>query len=84
MEENNSLGVEEIEDKTCDICSRSTQLTYGLLKAEWGSNPNEKYTIYLCKSCFLGTLYYLRNQKKMIHLFDEFFDFTQLDNLGLS
>lgn len=85
MKLKHSLRIEVIQD-VCDICDKSTQLNYGLLKAEWSSNTSDrtdKYEVRLCKSCFLGTLSYLRNQKKLIHLFDEKFDFTQLDNLGL-
>lgn len=71
----------------CDICDQLTQSNYGVLKADWSSNAydkEDKYEVHLCKSCFSGTLSYLRNQKKLNHLFDENFDFNQLDNLGLS
>lgn len=87
MEVNNSLRTDSVQDVRCDICDKSTQLNCGLLKAELNSNlydRNDKYEVRLCKSCFLGTISYLKNQKKLLHLFDESFDFKQLDNLGLS
>lgn len=87
MKNNNSLQTEAIQCIRCDICNQPTQFNYGVLKADWSSNSHvkkDKYEIHLCKSCFLGALSYLRNQKKLIHLFDESFDFSQLDDLGLS
>ncbi|MDC4567482.1 hypothetical protein NQ790_18945, partial [Acinetobacter baumannii] len=71
----------------CDICDREIQSNcYCILKAKWHLNSvkkYEKYKVKLCKPCFLGTLSYLRNQKKLNHLFEDNFDFTQLDDLGL-
>lgn len=87
MKMNNSLKTDSTKDVLCDICDKTIQLNYGLLKAELSSNlydRNVKYEVRLCKSCFLGTISYLKNQKKLLHLFDENFDFKQLDNLGLS
>ncbi|EML2029427.1 TPA: hypothetical protein JI285_13325 [Acinetobacter baumannii] len=87
MSSHNTLQIEAIGCIRCDICDQSIQSNYGVLKADWSSNTNDKkdkYEVHLCKSCFLGTLSYLRNQKKLNHLFDENFDFNQLDNLGLS
>lgn len=86
MKMNKSLKTDSTKDVLCDICDKATQLNYGLLKAELSFNlydRNVKYEVYLCKSCFLGTISYLKNQKKLLHLFDENFDFKQLDNLGL-
>lgn len=74
------------EQIKCDVCDKLTQSMYGLLKTQGdfnSSNRGDKYEVQLCKSCFLGTISYLRNQKKLNHLFDENFDFTQLDNFGL-
>ncbi|WP_417644001.1 hypothetical protein [Acinetobacter baumannii] len=83
METNYSVLTEDIH---CDVCDKATLSDHGVLKAELNSNLSDRskrYEVYLCKTCFLGTLYYLKNQKKLNHLFDEEFDFTQLDNLGL-
>lgn len=83
MEVNHSVSSEDIQ---CNICDRPTQSNYGVLKSKWDSIfPNdEKYEVHLCKSCFFTTLSHLKSQKKLHHLFDENFDFIQLDNLGLS
>ncbi|AZC08514.1 hypothetical protein DKE48_017455 [Acinetobacter nosocomialis] len=87
MSTNNSLQTKTTQCITCDICDQPTSSNYGVLKSDWDPNTDDKkdkYEVRLCKSCFLGTLSYLRNQKKLNHLFDENFDFNQLDNLGLS
>lgn len=86
MEVNRILLKENIQNLECDICDKSLQLDYGVLKANWAASSHVRrpeYEVHLCKSCFFGTLAYLRSQKKMNHLFDENFDFAQLDNFGL-
>ncbi|KYQ79715.1 hypothetical protein AWW73_18110 [Acinetobacter lactucae] len=70
----------------CDICPNLCQIGYGVLKTENkldSSGSNQIYEIFLCKSCFLGTVSYLKSQKELNYLFDENFDFTQIENLGL-
>ncbi|QIT17833.1 hypothetical protein [Acinetobacter pittii] len=74
------------ENIHCDICPNLCQTGYGVLKTEYKLNSsasNQSYEIFLCKSCFLGTVSYLKSQKELNYLFDENFDFAQIDNLGL-
>lgn len=70
----------------CTICEKENLLDYALLSAKWKrTQPNgENYEIYLCEMCFFNTLSHLKIQKRMMHMFDESFNITDLEKLGLA
>ncbi|CAI3100106.1 hypothetical protein MWMV2_MWMV2_00050 [Acinetobacter oleivorans] len=70
----------------CSICDKKNLYNYGLLTTQsTGSvlQNNQKYKIYLCEACFFNTLSHLKSEKRVKHMFDENFNFIDLENLGL-
>lgn len=70
----------------CTICEKDNLIDYALLSAVWGKAPHkgENYELYLCETCFFGTLSHLKIQKRMMHIFDENFEISDLEKLGLA
>ncbi|MFX5626985.1 hypothetical protein ABTD72_01785 [Acinetobacter baumannii] len=68
----------------CDVCDKLIITGLAVLQANWEHPPkpqNKQFEIFLCEICFLGTLAHLRLQRRMEHLFDENYDFSNLGNL---
>lgn len=73
-------------DVLCDICDQATTLEFGTLKAHWGygsKHDGERYEVQLCETCFFYTLTTLKIAKRDHHMFDETFNFAELEKFGL-
>lgn len=72
-----------IADVCCDVCSEFAACGY--LNARWGygsRHDGNRYEVQLCESCFFYALTTLKAAKRNHHLFDENFDYSELDNFG--
>lgn len=66
-------------DVPCDICGISTRVhgyggQFGVLQAHWGygaRHDGERYRVRMCETCFFMTLAYLRQERRIHHLFDD-------------
>lgn len=66
-------------DIHCAVCGDATRVPgygqqHGTLQALWGygsQHDGERYLVYLCESCFFGTLAYLREQRRIHTMFDD-------------
>ncbi|TCM59174.1 hypothetical protein EC844_1493 [Acinetobacter calcoaceticus] len=87
MEIKKVFATEFTVNPICDVCDRKIQNNSGRLNASWGigsQHDGEQYDVQLCETCFFSALVHLRNEKKIYHIFDEHFDFSKLNNFGLT
>lgn len=83
-----SIQVESVIDVQCDVCGVSTQtqaggLQYGTLQAHWGfgaKHDGQRYEVHLCESCFFGSLAYIKQERRILNMFDKVED---AEDLGL-
>jgi hypothetical protein len=84
------VEIETVTDVVCDVCRCSTRLNPGghqfcTLQAQWGygtAHDGERYELPLCEDCFFRTLAYLKQERRIQHLFSEEGQ-ALTDNLGL-
>lgn len=63
----------------CDVCGTSTRVPgygeqFGALEASWGygaRHDGARYRVRLCEFCFFTALAYLRQERRVHHLFDD-------------
>lgn len=63
----------------CDLCGSDLRMPgygqqSGLLHARWGygaRHDGEHYRVQLCEVCFFQVLAYIRQERRIQHLFDE-------------
>lgn len=74
---------EPSQDRTsilCAVCGTHTRVAgcgqqYGTLQARWGygsKHDGERYRVHLCESCFFGALAYLRQERRINTMFDDY------------
>jgi hypothetical protein len=71
--------VDTVTDVVCDVCQCSTGVPvggfeYATLGAQWGfgsKHDGDKYELQICERCFFETVAYLKEQRRMHHMFDE-------------
>lgn len=77
------------EAVNCDLCGGDTQIPgyspqFGLLQAKWGygsRHDGERYRVQLCEACFFKVLVYIKQERRIEHLFDN--DSSDDQDLGL-
>ncbi|HHM5016628.1 TPA: hypothetical protein ACRMAA_002040 [Pseudomonas aeruginosa] len=72
-----SLATTEGQPERCQVC----EFPKIVGKVE-GEIAGERYSLRLCPSCFEYTIMTLRAQYKQCRLFDDNFDFEELDDFG--
>lgn len=73
------VQAEAVADVRCDVCEESTRLPngslqFGTLQSLWGygsSHDGERYEVHLCEQCFFSTLSYLKQERRVSHMFEE-------------
>lgn len=84
------VEVDTVTDVLCDVCQSTTRvegaLQFATLAARWGygaSHDGERYELHLCESCFFETHAYIRQQRRISHMFDNDSDPVTDQDLGL-
>ena len=70
--------VEVVTDVLCDVCNQSTKLEFGNLSAHWGYGSKHDG-----EKCFIYALATLKKERVDEFMFDENFDPSTLEGLGL-
>jgi hypothetical protein len=73
------VEIDTVTDVLCDVCLCSTQATSGglefaTLNAHWGYGTGldgERYELHICEDCFLLTVAYLKQERRIQTLFSE-------------
>ena len=73
------VEIEAITDVTCDVCGSSTRMAagsyqYGTLQAHWGygsDHDGQRFEVHLCEHCFFQTLAYVKQERRVQHLFND-------------
>lgn len=68
-----------LEGGRCDLCASATDIPgygrqSGELHARWGygsRHDGERYRVRLCEGCFFQVLAYIKQERRVHHLFDE-------------
>lgn len=90
MKTTGRVEIEAITDVTCDVCGRSTRMAagsyqYGTLQAHWGygsDHDGQRFEVHLCEHCFFQTLAYVKQERRVQHLFSSE-PSAECDDLGL-
>lgn len=78
---------EATAEMRCDACQRASEEgehQFATLKAGYGTqDAAERYELHLCKSCFSGTLAYIKRERFVHRMFDDDYDTASDDRLGM-
>lgn len=86
MEIKEHKGLELLTAILYDVCKESTQLSYGLLSANWGNGSKhngESYELHLCEECFFYVVGTLKREHLIKNMFNEDFHNSTFKNFGL-
>lgn len=82
--------VEAISSVLCDSCGCNTLVEgtpqFATLRAHWGfgsAHDGERYELELCEGCFFGTLAYIKQERRVNHMFDNNYKPDEDSRLGL-
>ena len=76
-----------VTDVLCDVCRCTTRLDtgenqFGTLQASWGRgtvHDGDRYELHLCEDCFLKTVAYVKQERRIQNLLSDDVDLTEFD-----